>query len=39
MTNKKLTPEEIDTIRKNPYVVSVCSTKITYSLAFKEFVL
>ena len=39
MTNKKLTPEEIDTIRKNPYVVSVCSTKITYSLAFKEFAL
>ena len=37
MTNKRFTPEEIEIIRQNPYVVSVCSTKITYSLAFKKF--
>lgn len=37
MTNKRFTPEEIELIKQNPYVVSVCSTKITYSLAFKKF--
>lgn len=37
MTNKRFTPEEIELISQNPYVVSVCSTKITYSLAFKKF--
>lgn len=39
MTNKKFTQEEMDILRKNPYVVSVCPTKITYSLAFKKFAL
>ena len=37
MTNKKFTPEELDIIRINPYVVSVTAAKITYSLAFKKF--
>lgn len=37
MTNKKLTPEEINIIRLNPYVVNVSASKITYSLAFKKF--
>jgi hypothetical protein len=37
MTNKRLTPEEIEIIRQNPYVVSASSAKITYSLAFKKF--
>lgn len=39
MTNKRFTQEEIDVIKQNPYVVSVCSTKIIYSLAFKKYVL
>lgn len=39
MTNKKLTPEEIEIVRQNPYVVSASSAKITYSLAFKKFAL
>ena len=37
MTNQRFTQEEIDIISNNPYVVNVCSTKITYSLAFKTF--
>ena len=37
MTNRTFTPEEIEIIRQNPYVVSVCATKITYSQAFKRF--
>lgn len=37
MTNKRFTPEEVKIIQQNPYVVSVCSTRITYSLAFKHF--
>ena len=37
MTNQKFTQDEINTLSKNPYVVSVCSTKISYSLAFKKF--
>ena len=39
MTKQRFTQEEIEIIQQNPYVVSVCSTKITYSLAFKKFVL
>lgn len=37
MTKQRFTQDEIDIIAQNPYVVSVCSTKITYSLAFKKF--
>lgn len=37
MTKQRFTQEEIEIIQQNPYVVSVCSTKITYSLAFKKF--
>lgn len=37
MTKQRFTQEEIEIIRQNPYVVSVCSTKISYSLAFKKF--
>lgn len=36
MTNKRFTPEEVKIIQQNPYVVSVCPTRITYSLAFKH---
>lgn len=39
MTNQRFTQEEIELIRQNPYVVSVCTTKIVYSLAFKKFAL
>ena len=39
MTKQRFTQEEIEIIQQNPYVVSVCSTKITYSLAFKKFAL
>ena len=39
MTKQKFTQDEIDIIAQNPYVISVCSTKITYSLAFKKFVI
>ena len=37
MTKQKFTPKEMDIIRQNPYVVSVSPTRITYSLAFKEY--
>lgn len=37
MTKQRFTQEEIEIIQQNPYVVSVCPTKITYSLAFKKF--
>lgn len=37
MASKKFTQEEMDIIRQNPYIVSVSPTKLTYSLAFKEF--
>ena len=37
MTKQRFTQEEMKILRQNPYVVSVCSTKITYSLAFKKF--
>lgn len=39
MANKKFTQEEMDTISRNPYVVKVTPTRITYSLAFKKFAL
>lgn len=39
MTNKRLTPEELEIVRQNPYVVSASSAKITYSLVFKKFAL
>jgi hypothetical protein len=39
MTKQKFTQEEIEIIQQNPYVVSVCASKITYSLAFKKFAL
>lgn len=37
MTKQTFTQEEMDIIRQNPYVVSVSSTKISYSLEFKKF--
>lgn len=37
MTKQRFTQDEIDIIAQNPYVVSVSSTKISYSLAFKKF--
>lgn len=37
MTKQRFTQDEIDIIAQNPYVVSVCPTHITYSLAFKKF--
>ena len=37
MTKQRFTQEEMEILRQNPYVVSACSTKITYSLAFKKF--
>lgn len=37
MTKQRFSQDEINLISQNPYVVSVCSTKITYSLAFKKF--
>ena len=37
MTNKRFTPEEIEIIRQNPYVISVGPVRIKYSLAFKQF--
>lgn len=39
MTTQRFTQEEIDIIAQNPYVVRVCATRITYSLAFKKFAL
>lgn len=39
MAQKKFTQDEMDILRQNPYVVSVSSTRITYSLAFKQFAL
>ena len=37
MTKQRFTQEEIEILRQNPYVVSVCATRITYSLEFKKF--
>jgi len=37
MTKKFFTQEEMDIIRQNPYVISVSSSRIIYSLAFKKF--
>ena len=37
MTKKIFTQEEMDIIRQNPYVISVSSSRIIYSLAFKKF--
>ena len=37
MTKQKFTQDDMDILSQNPYVVSVCSTKISYSLAFKKF--
>lgn len=37
MTNRKFTQDEINILAQNPYVISVCATKISYSLAFKKF--
>ena len=37
MSNQKFTQKEMDIISQNPYVVSVCPTRIVYSLAFKQF--
>jgi len=39
MTDKKFTPEEIEQLRQNKYVLSVTENKISYSLEFKQFVL
>ena len=39
MANKTFTPEEIEIISQNPYVINVTPHQITYSLAFKKFVL
>ena len=39
MTKQLFTQEEIEIIKQNPYVINVCATKITYSLAFKKFAL
>ena len=39
MTEKKFTPEEIELIRQNKYVLSVTANKISYSLEFKQFAL
>ncbi len=39
MGNSIFTSEEINIIKQNPYVVSVSSSKISYSLAFKKFAL
>ena len=37
MTEKKFTPDEINILKQNPYVINVTSAKISYSLAFKKF--
>ena len=39
MTKKFFTQEEMDIIRQNPYVISVSSSRIIYSLAFKKWAL
>ena len=37
MTKQTFTQDELNLIAQNPYVISVCPTRITYSLAFKKF--
>lgn len=39
MHDKRFTPEEMEILQKNPYVVSVTPIQITYSLAFRKFVM
>lgn len=39
MNDKRFTQEEMEIIIQNPYVVSVTPLKITYSLAFRKFVM
>lgn len=39
MTDKKFTPEEMEQLRQNKYVLSVTENKISYSLEFKQFVM
>lgn len=39
MTDKKFTPEEIEHLRQNKYVLSVTANRIAYSLEFKQFVI
>ena len=39
MTDKKFTPEEIEKLRQNKYVLNVTENKISYSLEFKQFVM
>ena len=39
MTDKKFTPEEIEKLRQNKYVLGVTENKISYSLEFKQFIL
>ena len=39
MTDKKFTPEEIEQLRQNKYVLNATENKISYSLEFKQFVM
>ena len=39
MTDKKFTPEEMEELRKNKYVLNVTENVISYSLEFKQFVI
>lgn len=37
MTKQRFNQEQIEILSLNSYVVSVCATKITYSMAFKKY--
>ena len=37
MTEKKFTPEQMEQLKQNKYVISVSPNKISYTLEFKQF--
>lgn len=39
MTDKKFTPEQMEQLKQNKYVISVSPNKISYTLEFKQFAL
>jgi hypothetical protein len=39
MTDKKFTPEEMEILRQNKYILNVTPCKLSYTLEFKQFVL